>query len=287
MSIKTVSSWRSLLWLVVLFWPGCKPGNGTPEHEPLVSVGSEVLTKEELRAAVPEQLSPQDSMAIAEDYISRWIRNQLMLRQAEMNLSPEEKDVEKLLDEYRTSLLVHLYQQKMLEQKHSPLVTSREIEQYYEQMKDNFNLQESIIRGVFIKVRKDAPEQSFLQRWYRSTASEDLINLEAYCFQHARTYEQFIETWVPFRRINSMLPQPMTNELQFLRWTRHYETSDEHYNYYLAIHDFQLPGSAAPVAFVEERIRAILLNKKRIEFIETLGKDLYEAGLRERIVNFY
>ncbi len=276
-----------MLWLVVLFWPGCKPGDGTPEQEPLVSVGSEVLTKEELRAAVPEQLSPQDSMAIAEDYISRWIRNQLMLRQAEMNLSPQEKDVEKLLDEYRTSLLVHLYQQKMLEQKHSPLVTSREIEEYYAQMKDNFNLQESIIQGVFIKVRKDAPEQSFLQRWYRSAASEDLIHLEAYCFQHARTYEQFIETWVPFRRINSMLPQPMTNELQFLRWTKHYETSDEDYNYYLAIHDFQLPGSAAPVAFVEERIRAILLNKKRIEFIETLGKDLYEEGLRERIVNFY
>src|SRR5690554_6360066 len=105
MSIKTVSSWRSLLWLVVLFWPGCKPGNGAADQEPLVSVGSEVLTKEELRAAVPEQLSPQDSMAIAEDYLSLCIRNQLMLRQAEMNLSPEEKDVEKLLDEYRTSLL--------------------------------------------------------------------------------------------------------------------------------------------------------------------------------------
>src|SRR5690554_3936474 len=134
MPIKSVNSWRNLLWLVVLLWPGCKTGNGAADQEPLVSVGSEVLSREELRAAVPEQLSPQDSMAIAEDYISRWIRNQLMLRQAEINLSPEEKDVEKLLDEYRTSLLVHLYQQKMLEQKHSPLVTSREIEEYYEQM---------------------------------------------------------------------------------------------------------------------------------------------------------
>lgn len=104
------------------------------------------MTLGELMDAVPDNLADQDSIAIAEDYISRWVRTKLMLRQAEINLSEEEKNVDKLLEEYRTSLLVHMYQQKILEQKHSPLVTSREIEDYYTQMKDNFNLQESIIR---------------------------------------------------------------------------------------------------------------------------------------------
>ena len=174
-----------------------------------------------------------------------------------------------------------------MEQKPSPLVTSREIEEYYTLMKDNFNLQESIIRGVFIKVPKSAPNQDQLKRWYKSTEAEDLINLEAYSFQYARNYEQFIETLVPFSRINSSLPEPILNEDRFLRWSKSYETSDEQFNYYLAIHDFELPGSTSPVNYVEERVKAILLNKKRIEFIQQLGQDLYEEGLREKVVTFH
>lgn len=271
----------------MVLWGGCSSTEEDPLLDPIVTVDGVSLTLGELRRAIPDNLASQDSVAMADDYIGRWVRTKLMLRQAEINLSAEEKDVEKLLEDYRTSLLVHLYQQKILEQKHSPLVTSREIETYYTQMKDNFNLQESIIQGVFLKVPKGAPNQDQLRRWYRSTESEDLINLEAYSFQYARNYEQFIETWVPFSRINSYLPEPMLNEERFLRWSKHYETSDEAFNYYLAIHDFELPGNTAPVSFVEERVKAILLNKKRIEFIQQLGQDLYEEALREKAVSFH
>jgi hypothetical protein len=276
-----------LFGIIVFLWGGCSPTEENPLMEPIVTVGDVSLTLGELRKSMPDNLAPQDSLAMAEDYISRWVSTKLMLRQAEINLSDEEKDVEKLLEDYRTSLLVHLYQQKMLEQKHSPMVTSREIEEYYLQMKDNFNLQESIIQGVFVKVPKNAPNQDQLRRWCRSTEAEDLINLEAYSFQYARNYEQFIENWVPFSRINSSLPEPILNEERFLRWSKYHETSDENFNYYLAIHEYELPGSTAPIQYVEERLKAILLNKKRIGFIKQLGQDLYEEALREKMVKFH
>ena len=276
-----------LLGTVIVLWGGCTPTEEDPLLDPIVTVDGVSLTLGELRRAIPDNLASQDSVAMADDYIGRWVRTKLMLRQAEINLSVEEKDVDKLLEDYRTSLLVHLYQQKILEQKHSPLVTSREIEEYYTLMKDNFNLQESIIQGVFIKVPKDAPNQEQLRRWYRSTQAEDFVNLEAYSFQYARNYEQFIESWVPFSRINSYLPEPIVNEERFLRWSKHYETSDEVFNYYLSIHDYEIPGNTAPIAYVEERVKAILLNKKRIEFIQQLGQDLYEEALREKVVSFH
>ncbi|HBG86796.1 MAG: hypothetical protein GXY94_04810 [Bacteroidales bacterium] len=254
--------------------------------EAIVTVDGVSLTLGELNRAVPDNLAAQDSIAIAEDYISRWVRTKLMLRQAEINLSAEEKDVEQLLEEYRTSLLVHLYQQKMLEQKHSPLVTSREIEEYYTQMQDNFNLQESIIKGIFIRIPKDAPNQDLLRKWINSADLENLVNIEAYAFRNARTYEQFVETWVPFSRINSLLPEAVGNEERFLRWNTFYETSDGTYNYFLSITDYKLPGSSAPIKYVEERIKAILLNKKRIEFIQQLGADLYDEAIKEKIVSF-
>jgi hypothetical protein len=280
---------KNLLWSIttlVILMMGCIPAKKDPLSHVIVTVDGVSLTMRDLRYAIPENIRYDDSVAIAEDFIGRWIRNKLMLRQAEMNLTASEKDVDQLLDEYRTSLLVHMYQQKMLEQKHSPLITSREIEAYYNDMKDNFNLQENIIKGVFIKVPKTAPNQSDLRQWYRSLTGEFLISLEAYSFQYARSYEQFLEHWIPFSRINTFLPEPVVNEDRFLRWSRHYETQDSLYNYYLAVHDYKLTGNTAPLEFVEERIKAILLNKKRIEFIQQLGIDLYEEALRDKIVSF-
>ncbi|WP_026473268.1 hypothetical protein [Alkaliflexus imshenetskii] len=266
-------------------------GCGSPKDDelkrPIVTVDGSTLTFGDLKNAIPENLSYSDSIALADDFIGRWVRSKLMLRQAELNLSPAEKNVERLLDEYRTSLLVHLYQQKMLDQKHSPLVTSREIAQYYNEMQDNFNLQDNIIKGVFIKVPVNAPNQDQLRRWYRSLKQEDIINLEAYSFQYARKYEQFIETWVSFNRINALLPEPIRNQESFLRWTRNHEARDSLYNYYFSVHDYKLAGSTAPLNYVEDRIKAILLNKKRMEFIQRLGQDLYEEALRDKIVNFH
>ncbi len=277
------------IWLpliVAIAFGACNTTPEDPSMEAIVTVDGVSLTLGELNRAVPDNLAAQDSIAIAEDYISRWVRTKLMLRQAEINLSAEEKDVEQLLEEYRTSLLVHLYQQKMLEQKHSPLVTSREIEEYYTQMQDNFNLQESIIKGIFIRIPKDAPNQDLLRKWINSADLENLVNIEAYAFRNARTYEQFVETWVPFSRINSLLPEAVGNEERFLRWNTFYETSDGTYNYFLSITDYKLPGSSAPIKYVEERIKAILLNKKRIEFIQQLGADLYDEAIKEKIVSF-
>lgn len=277
------------IWLpliVAIAFGACNTTPEDPSMEAIVTVDGVSLTLGELNRAVPDNLAAQDSIAIAEDYISRWVRTKLMLRQAEINLSAEEKDVEQLPEEYRTSLLVHLYQQKMLEQKHSPLVTSREIEEYYTQMQDNFNLQESIIKGIFIRIPKDAPNQDLLRKWINSADLENLVNIEAYAFRNARTYEQFVETWVPFSRINSLLPEAVGNEERFLRWNTFYETSDGTYNYFLSITDYKLPGSSAPIKYVEERIKAILLNKKRIEFIQQLGADLYDEAIKEKIVSF-
>lgn len=153
-------------------------------------------------------------------------------------------------------------------------------------MQDNFNLQESIIKGIFIRIPKDAPNQDLLRKWINSADLENLVNIEAYAFRNARTYEQFVETWVPFSRINSLLPEAVGNEERFLRWNTFYETSDGTYNYFLSITDYKLPGSSAPIKYVEERIKAILLNKKRIEFIQQLGADLYDEAIKEKIVSF-
>ena len=274
------------LLILLLLTCSCDTNKDKKVNPVIVSVGTATLTLKDLKNAIPENLHDEDSIAISEDYISRWIKTQLTLRKAELNLTADEKNVEALLQAYRTSLLVYLYQQKMLEQKHSPLVRKTEIEKYYNEMQDNFKLQENIFKGILIKVPKDSPNQHILRQLYRSNKPEDFLNLEAYCFQNARQFEVF-EEWEPFIQINNFLPEPVLNEEKFLSWNKYFEIKDADFNYYVNIQEYMTFGQTAPLSYVENRIKAILLNKKRMEFIEKLEHDLYEEGLRDNVIKFY
>lgn len=265
----------------------CHTTVDSESEEPLVRIYDKNLTKGMVYQAIPNSLTEDDSIVFAQDYINRWIRSELLLSKAELNLTPKEKDVQHLLEEYRRSLLIHQYQQKLLEQKYSPLITGSEIKTYYTDMLDNFKLSEPIIKGIFVIVPKTAPNINVLKQLYRSDDSEKILKLEAYCFRNAKKYEVFLDHWLPMRDINNNLPENIRNVEHYLKNKTYYETSDSDYYYFLSVTDYKLGTDVAPLEFVEAKIKAILLNKKRLEFIEQLESDLYEEALKKKSINFY
>lgn len=275
-----------VLLLLISLW-SCNNKPDSPLDKPVVEVGDKALSKKELYNVIPDNIPKDDSTIFAQDYLNRWIRSELMLRKAELNLSPEEKDVSKLLEEYRRSLLVHQYQQKMLLQKYSPLITDSEIEVYYNKMTDNFILNEDIVKAIFVIVPRTAPNLRDFRKWYRSDDPEDMVKMESYCYQNAKKYDISLETWKPFSEINLMLPHPISNPGRFLKYNHFYETSDTTNYYYINIKEFMLAKETAPIEYVENRIKAILLNKKRLDFINKLESDLYDEGLKQKIIKFY
>ena len=286
--MKRFSTGMSVLAILALLSiVSCNKNGASVEEEPLVKINETVLTKGMLSNAVPNSLSKDDSVIFAQDYINRWIRSELLLGKAELNLTPEEKDVAALMEEYRRSLLIHQYQQKMLEQKYSPLITGSEIRKYYTDMEDNFRLSEPIIKGVFVIVPQSAPNIDMLKKLYRSDDSEDLVKLEAYCFQNAKKYEVFLDHWLTFDEINKHLPESINRTERFIKNNTYHHTTDSLYQYFLSIKEYKLGNEVAPLEFVESKIKAILLNKKRLEFIKQLESDLYEEALKNKNITFF
>ncbi|WP_439183700.1 hypothetical protein [Carboxylicivirga taeanensis] len=272
---------------MVMWLTACTHSGDSISDEPLVRINETILTKGMVYQAIPDGLSKEDSVIFAQDYINRWIRSELMISKADLNLTPEEKNVDQLLEEYRRSLLIHQYQQKLLEQKYSPLITGSEIKEYYTEMVDNFKLSRPIIKGVFVIVPQSAPNINVLKELYRSDDSEDLIKLEAYCFQNAKKYEVFLDHWLVIDDINKWLPEPIDRPERFIKNNTYYHTTDSLYQYYLSIKEYKLSNEVAPVEFVESKIKAILLNKKRLEFIKQLETDLYDEALKNKSITFY
>ncbi len=276
-----------LLTMVLFILFSCNRINNTDKEDILVQIDDMVLTKSELKTATPQNLSHEDSIDYTQNYITRWVKSKLLLRKAELNLTPEEKDVSQILENYRASLLIHKYKQKLLLQKYSPLIAHSEIEGYYNDMKENFKLDKGIIQGVFIKVPLNAPKLAKLKEWYKSDNPEDSIALEDYCYQNASKYENFLDKWVTVDNISKLLPIAFPDDDNFLKYQNNFEVDDSTSHYFVSIRDYHLPQEVSPLQFVEDRIKAILLNKKRIEFIKDLEEELYQEGIKEKVIKFY
>ncbi len=280
---------KNITYLIIVFFTilSCNRINNTNGKDIVVQIDDMVLTKSELKASTPQNLSHEDSIDYTQNFITRWVKSKLLLRKAELNLTPEEKDVTQILENYRASLLIHKYKQKLLLQKYSPLITQSEIEEYYNDMKDNFKLDNSIIKGIYIKLPLNAPKLNQLKKWYKSDNPEDSIALEEYCYQNAAKYENFLDKWVTVENISKLLPVPIPSNNNFLKYQNHYEVDDSTSHYFVSIRDYHLPLEIAPLQFVEDKIKAILLNKKRIEFIKDLEEELYQEGIKEKVIKFY
>ena len=101
---------------------------------------------------MPVGISSTDSASVVKDFIEKWIRNQLLLNKAEINLTEGEKDVQAQIENYRSSLLIYAYQQSYLRQELDTLVGDQEIENYYKENQSNFVLGEPLMKGLFIKL---------------------------------------------------------------------------------------------------------------------------------------
>ncbi|NJK96471.1 MAG: hypothetical protein HC905_17555, partial [Bacteroidales bacterium] len=120
-----------------------------------------------------------------------------------------------------------------------------------------------------------APENEKLKIWYKSEKSEDVKNVEKYCYAYANKYSYFDEDWISFAYIQKQLPKAVENEDEFLKTNRLIEIQDDEYLYLVKIADIKPKGTIAPVEYIKDKIKDVILNKRKLIFISELEKNIY------------
>ena len=257
------------------------------DEKPVVKVFDKYLYPSNLKDIIPGNISPSDSSILVNDYIDKWIRKQLLLRRAELNLTDEEKNVDKQLENYRTSLLIFKYEQSLIKQQLDTIINLEEIEKYYSDNPANFLLNKNIVKAIFLMIPRDAPDLRNLRRWYRNDTDDNLRKLEAYAFQYAEMYDYFNDDWIDFSEIEKNLPVRIDNPQNLLKYRKYYEVRDSDYYYFLNIKDFRLLGSVAPLSYVIQDIRTIIMNKRKIQLIKRLESNIYNDALNRGYFTIY
>jgi len=263
---------------LLLLSASCNRNNSDAADIRIARVNSKYLYKSDLVGLVPDGTSSADSTTIVKRFIDNWVRQQVFLSHAEKNISVDVKSFEKKIDDYRSSLVLFAYESQLVRQKLDTNVTDKQIKDYYEKNQSDFRLKENIVKVSYFKLLPDAPQQDVVRRLIRSTEQKDLATLEEYGSQNAVNYFIGGDYWILFNDLLRDIPIQTGNYEQFLRNNKYYETRDENYRYYLAIHDFRTKENISPVSFEKDNIKSIILNQRRHELITKMRNDLFKEA---------
>lgn len=258
----------------MLLISGCT-GKKQGKEVALAKVFDKVLYPSDVEGIFPENISSDDSLQLLKAHIDRWIRRQLMLNRAEKNLTNDQKDVSKQIDDYRSFLLIFKYEQEYIRQKLDTNISFSEVESFYKQNTDNFILSESLVKALFVKLRKDNTYIDRFKNLYRSQKEDDIKSLDNLAYQVAIKYDYFNDNWVPFSRISKELPSPIDNVEELLRRSKNIEMEDENFVYLVNIRESILKGQVAPLTHERDNIRSIILNKRKQKLISDLEIKIY------------
>jgi len=251
----------------------------------IASVNENDLLLSQVLKEMPNQI--EDSTFFVEKYMNDWIRKQLMIYHAEINLSSDIQNYEKQIEDYRASLLIYAYQKELINQNFDTSISYTQVESYYNQYKDEFKLSKNIFKGRFIVVEKSAPQLKNLNKWYKSDKESSILDLTDYCQQFAKEYYLEDDKWQYFSVFNNLLPEYIQEEDYFLENTKGVVFEDENLRYYVFVKDFKIKGSVSPLELEQDKIRNVLLNKNKIEYLKQLEDELYQNGLALKKIKIY
>ncbi|MCR5423731.1 MAG: hypothetical protein K6E93_03095 [Bacteroidales bacterium] len=238
---------------------------------------SNYLYKSDLEGLVVEGMTPEDSVAIVNNYINQWVQQMVVLEKAKRNIN---NTFEKELQNYKNSLITYEYECHIVDQLLDTSVSGQEIEDYYNANKDNFTLRTSIIRCYYIKIDKNAPQASKLEKLVKKSKPNDneISEIERLALVYGADCSLDREKWIPLSQLQTFMPVEIYNDTRFLRDNKTITVSDDKYLYLARILDYTTENQISPLDYEHDNIKAIILNRRKIDIIKNMQRDLLKKA---------
>lgn len=260
----------------------------TKDEDSIARVNNTYLDRANLAGIVPPGTSARDSLVMVKNYINNWIRNQLILEHAEGNLTEEQLDFTSQLEEYRKSLVIYTFEQKLINQNLDTTIREEEVETYYEQNKANFELRDNIVKVIMFKISSDSAKA--LKAARELLRPDSIVDFDAVeRFSLNRTQQNIIsyDSWYLFNDLLQLVPITTYNESAYLENHKFVELPVGKNIYLVRFYDFKIKNGLSPLSFERNNIRNIILNRRKIELINKMRDDLYDKASKKNEFEIY
>lgn len=247
----------------------------------LARAGDRSLLLQDIPASFFVNLNARDSLNVLRDFSMQWARKQAILIQAEQNLPPEAKNKQRELEQYLNDLLIYEYQQLLIGRLLDTVVNEDEIERYYRENPENFELKENIVRLVFFKFPVSVPQRDQLWKAFERGKEKDLEMLTAESVRSGGNFFRDDNLWLRFSDILKEIPIVAYNEELFLQNNKVFRIRDDAFDYFVHIKNFKMKNSLSPLEFEQDRIREIILNRRKNALLAEMERKIFQDALKK------
>jgi len=228
---------------------------------------------------IPLESTPEDSTALAERFIDGWLRQQVVLHVSELNQPPVGSDMEAQIEDYRRSLVIFNYEQALVQQKLDTAVSAQEIAAYYDANQANFELKDNILRVRWFKVNE--AEKRVLRKMEERFLRGDLDerrDVEIWLAQRGVSIIDRTESWISEMELRTAMALP-AEETGPLSKVGKRVVKEGTAAWFIEVVGSKDSTSPAPVELVEQDIRSILLNQRKLQLIAAMREDVYKDAI--------
>ncbi len=259
--------------------------DGIPATPLLAQVFNYTLYYDDIDELLQGFSTPQDSLQQVRSITEHWVRDRLLLVEAEKKF-PKDVNLNKLLEDYRQSLLRHFFEQQTIAEHLDTTITEQNLQDYYANNREQHKLESGIIRGYFFKIAKPLNRNDKILQWWRTFPDQHLDDVLRYMNRQALNNWADTSQWHEMQLVIQLFPLH-TLSPQTIRSKRSVVREDRDYIYLLYPLEVYYEQDIAPLSHIREQAARFILHQRELEILERIKKEIYDRDIQDTRVKIY
>ena len=250
----------------------------------VATVNTDKLFENDLKDILPRNISKEDSLILVKSFIQDWAVKKLFLKEAANNNTSESlENISRLVQDYKESLLINNYKEELIKQRLDTIVSEEEIELYYTANKENFKLNEVLVKSKYLFFNHIMNDEKQIIDLFKSDDIEDAEELERQQLSF-KMYQLNDSTWTELDKVLLKLPFSKEN---LLKKSKFIQKQDSLGLYLVAIKDILNRNDIAPLSYIKPTIKEMILHKRKIELIREIEKLIVKDATKNNNFKIY
>ncbi|MFC4721054.1 peptidyl-prolyl cis-trans isomerase [Geojedonia litorea] len=260
----------------------------TDDRVPVARVNDSYIYEEDIRDLIAEGTPAEDSALIVNSFINRWATQRLLMEGAILNLPEEkQKDFNKLVTQYKNDLFTKAYLDALVNKNLDTRVTEEQAKEVYEANRETFKLNEELVKFRYISLPQNALNIDVVERRFKRFNEEDKRYLDSIAVQF-KAYSLNDSIWIKLSQIANKIPAiNADNKKELLKKSNFLQLKDSLGLYLMQINDVLFQNDYAPLEYVKPTIDQIVINKRKLELIKQLEKDITKDAIKNNQFEIY
>lgn len=248
-------------------------------------VNDTYLYKETMQNIFNSGISKKDSAALAQSFINNWIKQQLLLEKAQLNIDNTKFD--ELVSKYKEDLYINAYKEAVVEQYLDTVISNDEIDKYYEKSKENFPLTEDLLQLKFLKLSKNDKNKDTYIKWFKSSKNSDLNKLKNAKMLVSEMHLND-SLWINYNDLIDKVPVLKTiDKQQLLKKDNFIQKEDSLSLYLVAVKNVLLTREIAPKNYLLPTIKNLILHQRKILLLKNIEETLVNDAKTKQQIEIY